>query len=162
VTTKVMFDAKLDLEEAASEGKESEGLTIDQLDLEAVDGGISVDGAGHKTGATVTFQGVMIARYQGGTNGHLIMDPAIHTDVETAGWVKLLEVLGIGLFPIPGIFAADWLVWGPVKEAPGKLDQALEDKFTQPLVDAANDLAAGFGVDQIPSAAFLADVWFFD
>ena len=60
VTTKAMFDARLAVESAATVGTETEGVTVDRLDLEAVDGGIAVDGAGHKTGATLTFEGTVI------------------------------------------------------------------------------------------------------
>jgi hypothetical protein len=162
VTTKRAFDAKLDLEEAATIGSETEGLTIDALTLEAVDGGITVDGKGHKTGATVTFKGTMVAEYEGGTDGHLFMEPAVDTDVDLDTWVVILSAVGIVLFPILGMVLVDVFVLGPKGEAPGKLEKALQDKFTEPLVDAAQQVAEGFGVDAIPSAAFLSDIWIFD
>ncbi|MFP3902408.1 MAG: DUF3892 domain-containing protein [Acidimicrobiia bacterium] len=162
VTTKAAFDAKLDVEQAATIGTEVEGLTIDSLELEAVDGGITVDGSGHKTGATVTFEGTIVARYQGGTDGHLVMQPAVDTDVDLDTWLEVLSAVGIVLFPVIGLIVVDVLVWQPAGEAPGKIDKALQEKFTEPLADIGSQLADGFGVDGIPSAAFLSDLWIFD
>lgn len=162
VTTKAAFDAKLAVEKAATEGTEVSGFTVDRLDLSAVDGGIMVDGEGHQTGAHATFTGEVVARYEGGTDGHLHMIPAVHTDVDLDTWVVVLSAVGIVLFPIIGLIAVDVLVWGPEAAAPGTVDQALQGKFTQPLVDIGDQLASGFGVDSMPSAAYLTDLWIFD
>lgn len=162
VTTKTAFDAKLDVEEAATIDTEAEGLTIDSLVLEAVDGGITVEGKGHKTGATVTFEGTIVAQYEGGTDGHLFMEPAVDTDVDLDTWVVVLSAVGIVLLPVIGLVLVDVFVLGPKGEAPGKLEKALQDKFTAPLLDAAQQVADGFGVASLPAAAFLSDIWIFD
>jgi len=167
MTAKAMFDARLDTQSAATVGTEIEGLTVDKLELEAVDGGITVDGSGHKTGADVTFVGTMVARYAGGTDGHLYMKPAIDTDVDTAWWVDVLSVVA-ALVPGLGWILGDALIWGPKAEAPGQIDDALSEEFGTTLRDVAAEVAAGFhleaepGEDPIPSAAFLDDLWIFD
>lgn len=167
ITSKAMFDANLDAKSAATVGEEIEGLTVDKLELEAVDGGITVDGAGHKTGADVTFVGTIVARYVGGTDGHLYMKPAIDTDVDTAWWVDLLSVVA-ALVPGLGWILGEALIWGPKREAPGQINEALTDEFGTALRDVAAQVAQGFkleaepGEDPIPSAAFLDDVWIFD
>jgi hypothetical protein len=162
VTTKAAFDTKLAIEAAATVDTEVQGLTIDALAMEGVDGGMHVAGAGHKTGASVTFEGVVIARYQGGTDGHLYMGPAVDVDVDLDTWVEVLSAIGILVFPLIGLFLVEVLVWGPEDAAPGKLNNALADRFVEPLTDVGKQLAEGFGVDEIPSAAFLSDLWIFD
>ena len=90
------------------------------------------------------------------------MGSAVHTDVDTEWWVDMLTVMGITLFPLMGLVLAEVIVWNPKDQAPGRLDQALEDKFTAPLVDAGEKVGEAFGVDGLPTAAFLDDMWIFD
>ena len=66
------------------------------------------------------------------------------------------------MLPIIGLVLVDVFVWGPAGEAPGKIDQALQEKLTAPLLDAGAQVAEGFGVDSMPAAAFLSDLWIFD
>jgi len=162
VMSKAMFDARLDHEEEATIGTESDGTEIDTLGLEAVDGGIAVQGTGHKTGATVEFHGTVIASYRGRTDGRLAMLPAIHTDVDTSWWVDALSVLSIVAFGFFGFILDEILVFGPKAAAPDKVRNALSEKFEEPLKKAADGVATAFQVDGIPSAAYLDDIWVFD
>lgn len=167
ITAKAAFDRRLANEQAAVEGSEVEGLTIDRMELEAVDGGITVDGAAHQTGADVTFVGTLVAHYVGGTGGTLEIKPAVDTDVDTAWWVDLLSVVA-ALVPGIGWTLGAVFIWGPEDAAPGTVDSTLEEKFETALRAIGDQLALGFGVtapeggDAIPSGAYLHDQWIFD
>jgi len=162
VMTKAMFDARLANEATETIGTESSGVTIDTLALEAVDGGIAVQGTGHKTGADVEFHGTVIALYRGRTDGRLAMLPAIHTDIDTSWWVDVLSVVAILGFGLFGFILVDMFVFMPKSAGPDKVRKALSEKFLEPLKKAADGVATAFKVKKIPSAAYLDDIWVFD
>lgn len=162
VTAKAALDVKLDNQAAATIGDEINDAEITALTLEGVDAGIAVTGSAEKTGGSATFEGTMVCRYQGGTDGVLRMDPAIHTDVHVDDWVIVLSVFGIMFAPLFGLILVNGFVWIPASATPDRVSAALREAFTEPLTDAAEEIAAGFGVDNMPSAAYLSDVWFFD
>ena len=115
ITSKTMFDARLDVQAALTVDQVIEGLTVDTLTLDPVDGGINVDGSGHNDDADVTFVGTMVARYVGGTDGHLYMKPALDIDVDTEWWIDVLSFLA-SVVPIVGWTLGEIFIWGP-KEA---------------------------------------------
>jgi len=161
LTTKTMFDTKLDLEAEAKIGKEDDGVTTDALALEGVDGGIAVEGKAHKTGGSVTFEGVVLAQYRGGTEGRLRMKPAIKTDTDLDWWVPFL---GVGLFLVFAPLGAFYLFVIDVKQGsvPGTVNLTVGRALRDALADAAAKIAAGFGIDDFPSEALLSDVWVVD
>lgn len=161
VTTKTLFDARFERESEAIKGQELEGLTMDRLEVAATDYGFDVEGEGHKTGAEVDFAGALMVQYRGGVGGELKMRSTVETDVDTAFWVDVLSVVA-AIIPGLGWILGDIFIWGPTQEAPGKVEAALLEKFNEPLAEAAQKLATGFGIEDIPTSALLADVWFFD
>lgn len=161
VTAAAVFDARFARESSAVVGTELEGLTIDRLEVRSTDYGFDVDGEGHKTGAEVDFAGSLVAQYRGGVGGELAMRSTVETDVDTAWWVDLLSVVA-AVVPVIGWILGDIFIWGPEQEAPGKVEAALLEKFSEPLADTARQVADRFAIDIIPTNAFLADVWFFD
>lgn len=161
VTTARLFDSRFALESVAIPGTKLQDLTMDRFQASSTDYGFDVSGEGHKTGATVSFSGSLVAQFRGGVGGQLLMRSTVETDVDTAWWVDLLSVVA-ALVPGIGWFLGDVLIWGPTAEAPGQVEAALLDKFLTPLSDAAQHLANEFSIDIIPTSAFLADVWFFD
>lgn len=161
LTGKVMFDANLDLEAQAKVGVEDDGITIDRLTLVAVDGGIEVDGKAHKTGGTVTFEGVVVSQYRAGTEGRMRMKPAIETDVDLDWWVPYVGVGLFLLFAPAGLFFVG-MVSVASDAAPDTVNLAVSRSLREALADAAAEVAASFGVDDFPSAAFLSDVWIVD
>ena len=161
VTTARLFDARFALESATIVGTELQGLTMDRFEASSTDYGFDISGEGHKTGATVTFSGALIAKFRGGVGGQLLMLSTVETDVDSAWWVDVLSVVA-ALVPGLGWFLGDVLIWEPKREAPGKVEAALLDKFLTPLSDAAQRLATEFSINIIPAAAFLADVWYFE
>lgn len=161
LTGKVMFDANLDLEARAKVGVEDDGITIDRLSLVAVDGGIEVDGKAHKTGGTVTFEGVVVSQYRGGTQGRMHMKPAIETDVDLDWWVPYLGV-GLFLLLLPAGFFYVGMVATAQAGTPDAVNLAVSRSLREALAEVAAKVAASFGVDAFPSAAFLSDVWIVD
>lgn len=161
LTGKVMFDANLDLEAQAKVGVEDDGITIDRLSLVAVDGGIEVDGKAHKTGGSVTFEGIVVSQYRGGTEGRMHMKPAIETDVDLEWWVPYVGVGLFLLFAPAGLFFVG-MVSVASDAAPDTVNLAVSRSLREALADAAAKVAASFGVDDFPSAAFLSDVWIVD
>ncbi|HEU4729569.1 MAG TPA: hypothetical protein VFT22_16840 [Kofleriaceae bacterium] len=161
ITTGRLFDGRFAIESAAAKGKEMSGLTIDELHVVSTDYGFDIDGKGHKTGADVSFAGSLIGIYRGGTGGQLTMRSTVETDVDTAWWVDVLSVAA-ALIPGLGWILGDIFIWGPTAEAPGKVEDALLEKFSAPLASAAQQLADGFKLGIIPTQAMLADVWFFE
>ncbi len=161
LTTKTMFDAKLDLEAQAKIGEEEDGVTTDALVLEAVDGGIAVEGEAHKTGGSVTFEGVVLSQYQGGTQGRLRMKPAIETDTDLDWWVPFV---GVGLFLVFAPFGAFYLfvIDAKLDSVNGTVNLSVGRPLRDALADAADQIAEGFGVDSFPSQALLSDVWIVD
>ena len=87
VTTKAAFDAKLALEQAATEGTEVSGFTVDRLDLRPWTAGSRSTAQGTRPAPTPRSTGEVIARYEGGTDGHLHIIPAVQTDVDLDTWV---------------------------------------------------------------------------
>jgi hypothetical protein len=161
VTTARLFEARFALESVAIVGTELQGLTMDSFEASSTAYGFDIVGEGHKTGASVSFSGALIAQFRGGVGGQLIMRSTVVTDVDTAWWVDLLSVVA-ALVPGIGWFLGDVFIWGPEAEAPGKVEAALLDKFHTPLSEAAQRVANEFSIDIIPTTAFLADVWFFE
>ena len=161
MTTALLFDLRFTIESATIPGTVLEGLTMDSFDASSTDYGFDITGAGHKTGATVSFSGSLVAQFRGGVGGQLIMRSTIDTDVDTAWWMDLLSVVA-ALIPGIGWFLGEVFIWEPSAEAPGKVEAALLDKFLTPISDAAQRLANEFSIDIIPTSAFLADVWFFE
>jgi hypothetical protein len=161
LTSKTMFDAKLNLEAQAKIGKEEKGVTTDALALEAVDGGIAVEGKAHKTGGSVTFEGVVLSQYRGGTQGRLFMKPAIDTDVDLDWWVPYV---GVGLFLVFAPLGAFYLAVIDVKQdgVHDTVNLSVGRSLREALAAAADDIAAGFGVESFPSLALLSDVWIVD
>lgn len=161
VTTAALFEARFAIEAVAVVGQTMSGLTIDRFEASSADYGFDIDGAGHKTGAQVDFSGELIAIYRGGTGGQLTMRSTVVTDVDTSWWVDLLSVVA-AIIPGIGWFLGDVFIWGPTQEAPGKVEAALLEKFSAPLVSVAQQVTEGFELGFIPTQALLADVWFFD
>jgi hypothetical protein len=161
VTSAGLLAQRFARESEAVVGTKLQDLTIDRLDVSSTDWGFDVDGEGHKTGAEVDFSGSLVVQFRGGVGGEIVMRSTVETDVDTAWWVDLLSVVA-ALVPGLGWFLGDLLIWGPVQEAPGKVEAALLDQFSTPLASAAQQLATAFGLEGIPTSAFLADVWFFD
>ena len=161
ITTDRLFESRFALESAALIGTEMQGLTIDRFTAETTDYGFLIDGAGHKTGADVTFSGSLMAHFEGGIGGQLTMRNNIETDVDTAWWVDLLGVVA-AIVPVVGWILGDIFIWGPAAEAPEQVENALLDRFLTPLDSAAQSLASQFNISIIPTSAFLSDVWFFD
>lgn len=161
VTSASLFAARFAIESAAVVGTTIEGLTMDRLDVASTDYGFDVEGAGHKTGAEVSFAGSLVAVYRGGTGGDVVLRSNVETDVDLAWWVELASIVA-AILPGIGWFLGDLFIWGPAQEAPGQIDAALLDKFSAPLSSAAEQLTEAFDVDDIPTSAHLADVWFFD
>ena len=161
VSTAAMFALRFAIEKAATEGHELEGLTIDRFDATSTDYGFDVSGAGHKTGANVSFDGSLVAQFRGGVGGQLLMRSTIDTDVDSHWWVDLLSVVA-RVTGVLGWTLGEIFIWEPTRDAPAKVETALLDKFTTPLTDAAQRLAQEFSLDVVPTEAFLADVWFFD
>ena len=81
--------------------------------------------------------------------------------MDTTWSVDLLGVVA-AVVPVIGWILGDVFIWGPEQEAPGKVEAALLEKFSEPLADTARQVADRFAIDVIPTSAFLADVWFFD
>jgi hypothetical protein len=142
-------------------GSELQGLTIDRFSAASTDYGFLIDGAGHKTGADVSFSGSLIAQFKGGVGGQLVMRSNIETDVDTAWWVDLLGFVAI-LIPVAGWILGDIYIWGPTSDAPEQVETALLDRFLDPISNAAESLANSFSISIIPTEAYLSDVWFFD
>jgi hypothetical protein len=161
VTTASLFRARFDRESESIKGTTLEGLTMDRLNVVSTDYGFDVDGEGHKTGAEVDFAGALMVQYRGGVGGEIKMRSTVETDVDTAFWVDVLSVVA-AIVPGLGWFLGDIFIWSPVQEAPGKVEAALLDKFSIPLATAAQQVANSFGIENIPTSALLADVWFFD
>ena len=161
MTTAQLFDLRFALEAATIPGTVLQGLTMDSFAASSTDYGFDITGEGHKTGATVSFSGSLVAQFRGGVGGQLIMRSTIDTDVDTAWWVDLLSVVA-ALIPGIGWFLGDVFIWEPSAAAPGQVEAALLDKFLTPISDAAQRLANEFSIDIVPTSAYLADVWFFE
>lgn len=161
VTTFSLIQANLDRQSNELQGSEIEGLTIDRVEFDAADWGFDIDGEGHKTGAEIDFAGSLVARFIGGTGGRVVLRSTVEIDVDTAWWVDVLSALAI-VVPVAGWILGDVFIWEPQREAPGKVESALLDKFSTPLAAAAQQVASSFQIALIPTSAFLADVWFFD
>ncbi len=161
VTTKRLFDARFILQTALMVGTEMQGLTIDSFSAASTSYGFDIDGAGHKTGADVSFSGSLIAQFLGGVGGQLVLRSTIETDVDTSWWVDILSVVA-ALIPGLGWILGEIFIWEPTRDAPQQVETALLDRFLTPIADAAQGIADNFSIDIIPTDAFLADVWFFD
>ncbi|HSF88952.1 MAG TPA: hypothetical protein VLA46_06000 [Saprospiraceae bacterium] len=161
VTTARLFELRFARESASLPGTVMQGLTIDHFNAVATDYGFDIDGAGHKTGADVSFSGSLIAQFRGGVGGQFVMRSTIETDVDSAWWVDLLSVVA-AIIPGIGWILGDIFIWDPIREAPAQVENALLGRFLDPIAQAAQKLADNFSIDIIPTQAFLADVWFFD
>jgi hypothetical protein len=161
LTASQTFDARFALEREAIRGTEIHGLTIDDFNATSADWGFDIDASGHKTGAHVSFSGSLIGDFRGGVGGQFLMRSTVQTDVDSAWWVDLLSVLA-ALVPVIGWILGEIFIWEPERAAPGEVEATLREKFVTPISDAAAKLADAFGLDLIPTEAYLADVWFFD
>ncbi|HUG84974.1 MAG TPA: hypothetical protein VMM13_10435, partial [Euzebya sp.] len=161
VTTATMMAARLAVEKAATEGTQIEGVTVDRLDVVTTDYGFDIDGEAHATGAELDFAGSLVARFVGGVGGQLVLRSTIETDVDRDWWADVLSALA-ALVPGLGWILGEIFIWGPEREAPEKVENALLDRFTTPLAAAAQQLAGALSLPLIPTDAYLADVWFVD
>ena len=161
LSSKRMFDTKFELEKEEIIGSKMQGLTMDVFEAESTDYGFDIKGGGHKTGATVTFEGSLIGDFIGGVGGQFVMHSTIETDVDTKWWVDLLSAVAF-MIPVLGWILGEIYIWEPAREAPENVESTLLDKFSKPLQKVADDLGEKFEIPDIRTHAYLADAWFFN
>lgn len=166
------MDSVLEFNAQSKRGQNLEGAVINSLTMSMHDLGIQINGSAEKSGATITWDGVLLLFFRkfyyvkGSKRWHDgiidVFGSGIDVDVDTPWYIKVLRAFLIALGPIGWVLDATLIapeVQDANEEAPNIVRGAFKEQVGTALRNMIENVGGLSGDDAIPFMQFSQNSW---